>query len=101
MVEQVHSTQSAMKTSVSPCFAALRLEQKTIFLPSSENIGKPSKASLNVTRSIPEPYLPLAVFVARSGCLYENLRGFLRSTWWRNNNLNIAAETIQKGHKAD
>jgi len=32
----IHSTQSAMKTLVSPCFAALRLEQKTIFLPSGE-----------------------------------------------------------------
>src|SRR5262245_16925296 len=31
-----YSTQSAMKTLVSPCFAALRLEQKTIFLPSGE-----------------------------------------------------------------
>jgi thioredoxin reductase len=36
MVEWIHSTQSAMKTLVSPCFAALRLEQKTIFLPSGE-----------------------------------------------------------------
>ena len=31
-----------MKTFVSPCFAWLRFEQKTIFLPSGENIGKPS-----------------------------------------------------------
>src|SRR5262245_37235397 len=36
MVEWIHSTQSAMKTLVSPCFAALRFEQKTIFLPSGE-----------------------------------------------------------------
>ena len=55
MVERVHSAQSAMKTLVSPCLAALRFEQKTIFLPSGENIGNPSKVSLNVTRSSPEP----------------------------------------------
>jgi len=31
MVEWIHSTQSAMKRLVSPCLAALRFEQKTIF----------------------------------------------------------------------
>ena len=38
MVEWIHSTQSAMNTLVSPCFAALRLERKTIFLPSGEKL---------------------------------------------------------------
>jgi len=41
-----HSTQSAMKTFVSPWVLALRFEAKTNFLPSGENIGKPSKVSL-------------------------------------------------------
>jgi len=50
-----HSTQSAMNTFVSPCFAALRFEQKTIFRPSGENIGKPSNVSLNVRHSWPVP----------------------------------------------
>src|SRR5690606_20626708 len=38
-------TQSAIKTLVSPSLAALRFEAKTSFLPSGENIGKPSKVS--------------------------------------------------------
>src|SRR5215467_11175113 len=43
-----YSTQSAMKTFVSPCFAECLFDAKTSFLPSGENIGKPSKVSLKV-----------------------------------------------------
>jgi len=41
-----YSTQSAINTFVSPSFAPLRFEAKTSFLPSGENIGKPSNDSL-------------------------------------------------------
>src|SRR5690606_8587756 len=47
------STQSAMKTFVSPGVAELRFDAKTSFLPSGENIGKPSKSAAYVTRSRP------------------------------------------------
>ncbi len=50
-----HSAQSAMKTFVSPRVFALRLDANTSFLPSGENIGKPSKVSLYVMRSSPDP----------------------------------------------
>jgi len=40
-----HSTQSAINTFVWRGAAALRFEQNTSFLPSCENIGKPSKSS--------------------------------------------------------
>ena len=43
----------------------------------------------------------LGIGQVRSGCFYESLRGFLRSMRWRNDNLNIPAEAIQKGHEAD
>src|SRR6266540_2137102 len=42
---RVYSAQSAMKTFVSPTRLPLRFEAKTSFLPSGENIGKPSKPS--------------------------------------------------------
>ncbi len=50
-----HSIQSAMKTLVSPRFLAFRFEAKTSFLPSGENMGKPSKVSWSVMRSRPLP----------------------------------------------
>ena len=50
-----HSTQSAMKTLVSPRDFALRFDANTSFLPSGENMGKPSNVSLNVMRSRPLP----------------------------------------------
>jgi hypothetical protein len=50
-----YSTQSAMKTLVSPWVFALRFEAKTSFLPLGENIGKPSNVSLKVIRSKPVP----------------------------------------------
>ena len=40
-----YSAQSAMKTFVSPRRFPFRFEAKTSFLPSGENIGKPSKPS--------------------------------------------------------
>ena len=43
--DTLQSTQSAIKTFVSPRTLALRLEAKTRRLPSGENIGKPSKVS--------------------------------------------------------
>jgi len=42
---RVYSAQSAMKTFVSPTRFPFRFEAKTSFLPSGENIGKPSKPS--------------------------------------------------------
>src|SRR5205085_11065595 len=51
----IQSIQSAMKTFVSPFTFPLRFEAKTSFLPSGENIGKPSKVSLYVMRSRPVP----------------------------------------------
>src|SRR5688500_15173728 len=47
--------QSAMNTFVSPSRAALRLEAKTSFRPSGENIGNPSNDSPNVICSSPVP----------------------------------------------
>ena len=41
-----HSTQSAIKILVSPCFAALRFDANTSFFPFGENIGKPSNVLL-------------------------------------------------------
>src|SRR5215211_4635379 len=68
-----YSTQSAMNTFVSPGFASSRFEAKTIFLPSGENIGKPSKDSLNVTRS---RAVPSTFTIARSkfGCFRALVR---------------------------
>ena len=40
-----------MKTLVSPSDFALRFDANTRRFPSGENIGKPSKVSLNVMRS--------------------------------------------------
>ena len=54
-IPPVYSTQSAMNTFVSPRVFALRFEAKTSFLPSGENIGKPSNVSLKVMRSSPVP----------------------------------------------
>lgn len=45
----------AMKILVSPGIRALRLEAKTSFRPSGENMGKPSKVGLKVIRSSPVP----------------------------------------------
>ena len=42
----LYSTQSAMKTFVSPCDFAFRFDAKTSFFPSGENIGNPSNVSL-------------------------------------------------------
>lgn len=50
-----YSTQSAMKTFVSPSTRASRLDANTSWAPSGENIGKPSNVPLNVTRSRPVP----------------------------------------------
>src|SRR5579863_7728520 len=50
-----HQTQSAMKTLVMCGSEALRLDPKTSFRPSGENIGKPSKSGLTVTCSSPVP----------------------------------------------
>src|ERR1044071_7316197 len=50
-----HSAQSAINTFVSPRTCEWRLDAKTSFLPSGENIGKPSNVSLNVMRSRPLP----------------------------------------------
>ena len=55
MAGRFYGRQSAMKTFVSPGFASLRLDAKTRCLPSGENIGKPSKVGLYVTRSRPVP----------------------------------------------
>ena len=50
-----YSTQSAMKTFVSPGRRPFRFEAKTSFRPSGENMGNPSNASLAVIRSRPVP----------------------------------------------
>src|SRR5512147_2866290 len=50
-----HSSQSAMKMSVSRGFCELRFDPKTIFFPSGENMGKLSNTLLKVTRSRPVP----------------------------------------------
>ena len=44
---------------MSPSAAASRLEAKTSFVPSGENIGKPSNVPLKVIRSSPEPSTPI------------------------------------------
>jgi hypothetical protein len=51
----LQSFQSAMKTFVSVPDASCRFDAKTSFVPSGENIGNPSKVSLNVTCSSPVP----------------------------------------------
>jgi hypothetical protein len=50
-----HSTQSAMKTFVSPGRLPFRFEAKTSRFPSGENMGNPSNVSFQVTRSRPVP----------------------------------------------
>src|SRR5262249_3162898 len=59
MAERIHSTQSAMNTLVSPCFAALRLEQKTIFLPSGEKrLGDYKFCRRRGFKYVPKPAKP-------------------------------------------
>ena len=55
LVNRDQGFQFAMKMLVSPGRFPCRLEAKTSLDPSRENIGNPSKVSLKVTFSNPEP----------------------------------------------
>ena len=64
-----------MNTFVSPSALALRFEANTSFLPSGENIGKPSNVSLYVMRSRPVPSRLIEVDVEVRGPSDPRVRG--------------------------